>query len=1246
MDINKKIYIKKGDGTNFYDVYIKEISVTNNVMSDWFASCSFTYKDNSLCDKFDSSLYIDYRGNRYFLFEQPNITQNYTDKGGFVTYELKFSHVSEELKQIPFTDEPITAAEENYKTGSRSVIFFGRITEMVDRINAALQANAPSRVGESNWSIQLQTGFVDETEPSQFTFSNEFVFDALSKMYEIFKVPYNVVGKTIYVGVPVTEVGYIFEYGSGVGLKNNDRVSKKNQIITRIAATGGTQNIPVGYPKFTGIERHIYTRQELMPTVWVNSVQNRLAGSTNPIIDYYDAIGVDYPNNINPYLPSIGIYKYEDIYPTIKGATYGANNIDTIKSVPITNNYDDTFDAETGEYKYPYFEVKLYPMGFDLYAQAALTGEMTLSMMSGDCKGANFPFAVDEEAFNKSFYVDGVFTPNSPNRDYTKFPNSTDTAVTFKFFKEDQSFGRLYPNPYQIPKAGDTFVILNIEMPQFYITQAQTRLDERMIDEMKKANVHQYEYPLDFSPSFLHKNESILAQITTNSLIKFKYNGETLSLPIQSITIKEGSTPLPQYEIKLTDEIAIVKNAVKSNESNLKDLESVVEINSIKEGRRASAFYRGLKRVEENLFDADGTNRIDIVEALALKANIALIGQDSSNFSLQGGGVKFTNKDIVTLNGGSLYHYVVSRSTSGGNPVLDGVKNLWVIPPAYITGLDVDKDYYVYIQANRINNSAIWIVSQNKYIYNEDPNVFYFLWGQAVIYENIRAGFSTFGLTATLGGFIVTQQLKSPNFVNDGTSFAGMLVDLINSKIIMGDDAEIIAKKLTIRTPTGSDIDSYNYMLSTDVSLGGAKHTNEIINSRTDVIDGWSTTGGTATIITDSQYGSVVQWERTSGTGNFQKTFNVKNRTLLANKNLVYYVIAKKISAGEFYFGGWSDTWNKLSSSSPKKDLGNGWFLYHTTFLSGSSIGTGDFGISTVTGTWQFYGVGIYEGTIAPNFWSPSEEDLATKQELLATGISIGDKTITVTANNFVVQSNLGVQTLAITADGKIKGSIIEATTIKAEDIDASKIKTENLITTNLNVTSGAKIGGFKINGSEIINDTTNALAALRLQNSDSTRKVIFGVDSTLPSTSGISCVALIQNNTNNSGLPTIGLSVGVNSGTQAQDCAIHLSSGFISNFAAKPKVVSGGSYLITDESAIACDSTSNTIVSLPADSNLWYGKIVFIRRASSGLVTVNSARPIYINSLTPVYTVTLGGYATGLFMYIGGAWHYNALYQ
>lgn len=141
-------------------------------------------------------------------------------------------------------------------------------------------------------------------------------------------------------------------------------------------------------------------------------------------------------------------------------------------------------------------------------------------------------------------------------------------------------------------------------------------------------------------------------------------------------------------------------------------------------------------------------------------------------------------------------------------------------------------------------------------------------------------------------------------------------------------------------------------------------------------------------VVEDEQMGTVVEVVNGPGT-DFQFNFLVNDRSALKNTDLVYYVIAKEMTPGNWFFGGWTDTYNKLTAESANKiDLGGGWYQYWVTFKSGETgLGEDAFGVNTTTGTWRFYAAGVLKGN-KPASWSPAIEDMASKVEL-ESGIQI-----------------------------------------------------------------------------------------------------------------------------------------------------------------------------------------------------------------------------------------------------------------
>ena len=258
---------------------------------------------------------------------------------------------------------------------------------------------------------------------------------------------------------------------------------------------------------------------------------------------------------------------------------YKSSNFNFTSVIQITQQspeWDDTMD-EDGNYVQSYFQITLPQLTFDIYACAAITEEMKINMRSGACIGCTFPVQVDWDDYKKNFYdSDGNFAPTGAQRDYTKYPDSSQDSITILVQKENDTFGTLMPNIYQKPQSGDKFVILGISLPLSYITSAESRLDDEMKAYMRENNVYYYDYPLKFDEHFLATYTSVLNQMKNNVLVRFDYAGTQHALYIKQMTVKYGDNPLPQYDITLTDDIEVVLNQIGQAVEDISNLHSLL----------------------------------------------------------------------------------------------------------------------------------------------------------------------------------------------------------------------------------------------------------------------------------------------------------------------------------------------------------------------------------------------------------------------------------------------------------------------------------------------------------------------------------------------------------------------------------------------------------------------------------------------------------------------------------------------
>lgn len=277
----------------------------------------------------------------------------------------------------------------------------------------------------------------------------------------------------------------------------------------------------------------------------------------------------DFPSiTLDPYIDSDNIEKYgiregcvffdgsndelEEIFPSIEGMKaedLRDAGIDVSLAEGDNGNLDELADAEkiqddgaiTPGDIIPTFTVTLKDVGFDLAQE--IGDDSSISMKSGYCSGREFKIrnCVPTEKNGAKCYL-----------------LRCERA-------EDESNKLYYPYKSYPLQAGDKFVILGIDLPDVYVKDASQRLlragKEYLseVDHMKHtyspkideiAMARQHDEAIQSGGISLHDTikEGMLIRISDEDLFN-----EELHITIDTLTIKEGESLIPGYEITLKE---------------------------------------------------------------------------------------------------------------------------------------------------------------------------------------------------------------------------------------------------------------------------------------------------------------------------------------------------------------------------------------------------------------------------------------------------------------------------------------------------------------------------------------------------------------------------------------------------------------------------------------------------------------------------------------------------------------------
>ena len=330
----------------------------------------------------------------------------------------------------------------------------------------------------------------------------------------------------------------------------------------------------------------------------------------------------------NPHVegkPKEHIFTVDDIKPTIKDTTVGGLRIDMFSEFAYDDDdNDETYEDEEGNvyFKHPYFYGKLRVMDFNLFDHAIEQQAMTISFTSGHCGACNFEIGVTEEypqknpvqVYEKDTTINGILhKAGSLKRDengmvlagvegtqqqVTTFQERQQDTSKYEVWialkKEEETYGILMPKAPKFndageqteaghrPKActrnpdgtvnddGDTFVILGINLPQSYITNAEKKLEAEIIKYLKENNDEKFTFSINFSRIYFEEN-NILNQLSENSKIAIMYNGQRYELYVSSFSysMSEGDV-LPEIRVELDETLKVSQNVLQNAISQVK----------------------------------------------------------------------------------------------------------------------------------------------------------------------------------------------------------------------------------------------------------------------------------------------------------------------------------------------------------------------------------------------------------------------------------------------------------------------------------------------------------------------------------------------------------------------------------------------------------------------------------------------------------------------------------------------------
>lgn len=778
--------------------------------------------------------YVDFKGERYFIVKTPSSSKSNDDVR--YKHELEFLSGRSVLDNV-YVYDVVTGdagSTDRYVSNSTKVLFYGDIQEFVARLNFSLEYS------NLVYRIVIDEGITSEAK--QVSLENVFFSNALQEIFNIFELPFYFVGTTIHVGFTNNAITHTFKYGKDFELLSVSKTNANYKITNRVTGTGSSDNIQFYYPNPSNDRKAIEEAggtwitpsQVLMPPIYrqTNGEERFYNALNNKYInpdtgDYYTFENLYLPTN-----PKEQIVDFSYIKPSIKNALNKAGvRMDMIKAIAFDQNDDDSINKDTGEYVHSYFYVKLNKFdgdfGFNLFDQALVGSDATVSMTSGACGACNFQIGVTEitqegkQVFRNPVQVDskGDIVPGdyaqkvNVNNLQPQQQNTMTNEVWIALKKDNTTFGIVMPNAGNNikPSVGDSFVFLNIDMPQAYITKAEKELEEAIIKYMANNNREKFTFSIKLSRIFLAENPSIGNLLNENARIDLEYNGQFHQLYVSNYTLKVDENVLPEISIQLTDTLTIGKNSLQTAIDGVKQdiMNSIGSVDFLKQGLKY--FLRK---------DTSDYARDFITFLRGLKVGSYTEGGNSGGiFAVDANGKTYIETDMLKVRAKAYFETleIINTNSIGGRQI--------ITPGGSITcNKVVEGDtYFRCYFVNDADNTPI----ENRFkvddqALSQDFNI------KEGIYENVSNHYYWRKVVAIGDDYIDLS--KTDADVSSDVPKAGDVICQLGNKTDKTRQNAIIFSAVDFYSPSitlYAGIDNYSYVNKEYVSYGVDKTTNE-----------------------------------------------------------------------------------------------------------------------------------------------------------------------------------------------------------------------------------------------------------------------------------------------------------------------------------------------------------------------------------------------------------------------------------
>jgi hypothetical protein len=590
-----------------------------------------------------------------------------------------------------------------------------------------------------------QVGNCIEASEKLVSYNHNNCLEALEMIAKSFETEYEIIGKTIH----LHKVEYFknnplpLQYGKGKGFKTGVSRTTEQSRITRLYVQGGDRNI----------DRSKYGNKELLLP---KSQEYVYEGVTFLSDDKGLSISIKNAQN-NGFINEQSL-DLSHIYPKRKG---------TITEV---------FEVDHDKHFYDFTDTSI-PQALDFNAMQIKGEKMLIYFESGMLSGREF--------------------------EVQKYDHN---QKRFQIVPKEED-GVTMPNDIFKPAIGDEYSVYNMQMPNAYICDDNTKTGASW-EMMKEACKYLYEnrtdmftFTGDLDGIWAKKNwVNVGGRLKMGAYINFSDTEfQRTPVAIRIVGLKEYVNNPYSPQIELSNKVQ--GHSFVSEMRKLQNQEVYFgEINK----RTQSLTKRSWRDAQETIkqIEAAFPEYTKSIVPATVQTMMALIGNKSTQFDFvvsKTNPVKtphtlYFDKNSKQINAGSGWLKHFTLGTTDINPNRDANSYKYWNIPAFVSGRldDKAKTYYLYIKASKTAETGEFVLSENKIDIEQEVGFYHFLYATVNSeYEGERGIAKLNGFTEITGGQIKTDKITSGN----GEQYIHLFDDHIeikaNLKITDGNKTEI-----------------------------------------------------------------------------------------------------------------------------------------------------------------------------------------------------------------------------------------------------------------------------------------------------------------------------------------------------------------------------------------------------------------------------------------------------------------------